>query len=194
VVPPRIAHLLNDRIAESQVTFVEGAGHVPMKDQPELFASVVSGYLDGKLKRPDPPAPNNSTREGRCDHQQDLMLEGDYARVVVKDCKHVWLNRVRAREVHVQDSDGLIEGTIITSKLTLDHSEFALTGGELRGDCPLEVSDSELDLAGVAITGKQAAVCVRKKSKLVFSVSPLISPTTDRVMHEALELEDGKEL
>jgi pimeloyl-ACP methyl ester carboxylesterase len=194
VVPPRIAHLLDDRIAESQITFLDGAGHVPMKDQPELFASAVSGYLDGELQRPDPPPPNHSTREGRCDHQQDLMLEGDYARVLVKDCKHVWLNRVRALEVHVQDSDGLIEGTIVTDKLTLDNSEFALTGGELRGDYPLEVSESELDLAGVAISGKQAAVRVRKKSKLVFSVSPLQSPKTDRVLHETLELDDGKEL
>jgi hypothetical protein len=122
------------------------------------------------------------------------MLEGDYARVLVKDCKHVWLNRVRAREVRIQDSDGLIEGTIVSDKLTLDNSEFALTGGELHGECPLEVSDSELDLAGVAITGERAAVCARKKSKLVFSVSPVQSPKTDRVLHEALELEDGKEL
>lgn len=194
VVPPRIAHLLNDRIAESQLTFLDGAGHVPMKDQAELFASVVSGYLNDAVQRPAKAAPNDSTREGRCEKQKDLMLEGDYARVVVKDCKHVWLNRVRAREVSIQDSEGLIEGTIVTDKLALENSEFALTGGALHGDCALEVSDSELDVAGVAITGKRAAVCARKKSKLVFSVSPVQSPKTDRVLHEALELDDGKEL
>jgi pimeloyl-ACP methyl ester carboxylesterase len=194
VVPPRIAHLLDDRISDSQLTFVEGAGHVPMRDQPELFASLVSGYLNSELPASEPAPANSSTREGRCDHQEDLILEGDYARVVVKDCKHVWLNGVRAREVLVQDSDGLIEGSIVSDRILMENSEFALTGGELHGDCPLQVSDSELDLAGVAISGKRAALCVLKKSKLVFSVSPLVSPKTDRIMHEALVLDDGQEL
>jgi pimeloyl-ACP methyl ester carboxylesterase len=194
VVPPRIAHLLDDRIADSQLTFVDGAGHVPMKDQPELFASLVSGYLNSKPPREPPAPPNQSTREGRCEGKKDVVFEGDFARVVVKDCEHFWLNHVRAREVEVKDSDGLIESSIVSEKLRLSNSEIALTGGELRGDVPLEVSDSELDLAGVAITGKTAAVRVHKKSKLVFSVSPLVSPKTDRVLHEALELDDGKEL
>lgn len=194
VVPPRIAHLLDERVEASELTFIEGAGHVPMKDQPELFASYVSGYLDNPAPPAPPLPPNRATREGRCDHQQDLILEGDFERVVVEDCEHVWLNRVRAREVLVKNSHGLIERTEVSGKLVLVNSEFALTGGALRGECPLEVSDSELDLAGVVIAGERAAVHVREKSKLVFSVSPVTSPKTDRVLHEALELERGQEL
>jgi hypothetical protein len=194
VVPPRIAHLLDDRIEKSHLSFMEGAGHVPMKDQPDLFASVVAGYLNSAPPKEPRSKPNESTREGRCEGQENLILEGDFARIVVKDCKHVWLNRVRAREVSVRDSDGLIEGSAISDKLTLEKSEFSITGGELGGDCAMEVSDSKLDVAGVAITGKQVAVRTRKKSKIVFSVTPLLSPKTDRVLHETLELEDGREL
>jgi pimeloyl-ACP methyl ester carboxylesterase len=194
VVPPRVAHLLDDRIATSTLTFMDGAAHVPMKDQPELFASLVSGYLDTTPEQPAAPPPNRSTREGRCEGQQDLMLEGDFAHIVIKDCKHVWLNNVRAREVSVRDSDGLIERSSISDGLSVAKSQLAITGGELSGKCALQLDDSQLDVAGVAITGEQAAVCTRKKSKVVFSVTPLKSPKTDRTLHEALELEDGRQL
>jgi pimeloyl-ACP methyl ester carboxylesterase len=194
VMPPRIAHLLEDRIARTQLRFVDDAGHVPMKDQPELFGSLVTGYLDSEPPPLETSKPNRSELEGRCEGQEDLILEGDFARVSIHDCKKVWLNHVRAREIDVKSSDGRIDQSVVSERLRIEGSEFSLTGGELSGECALEVSDSKLDVAGVVIAGKRAAICAHKKSELVFSVTPLASPKTTRILHEKIELEDGHEL
>ena len=54
VAPVRIGHLLDDRVATSELAFLEGAGHVPMDDQPDALVEVVTGFFDDALqKSPD---------------------------------------------------------------------------------------------------------------------------------------------
>jgi pimeloyl-ACP methyl ester carboxylesterase len=222
VAPVRIAHLLDDRIDHSDLLFIDDAGHVPMKDQPGLFASMVSGYLnEGHALMPDSgvPAPsvpkaaarapgpvhldsggrpdrpaNTSTRVGRCDGQEDLILEGDFSEVEVDHCKRVWLNHVRAHSVRIHDSDGRLDGAEISGGLLMDHAEFSLTGGDLMGAVALEVRESKLDLAGVQLLGDQVALRVDGKSELVFSVSPLESPHTAHMLHESLARKEPFEM
>lgn len=178
-----------------QVQFIEGAGHVPMRDQPELFASLVSGYLDSPAPpKHSPKPPNASTRVGRCEGQENLILEGDYARIEVHDCKHIWLNRVRAKQILIKDSEGRIDNSEVSAGMTVEKSELALTGGELRGHVALEASESKLDIAGVEIVGDALAVRIREKSDIVFSVTPLKSPKNDRIFHGGAAYDAGSEL
>jgi pimeloyl-ACP methyl ester carboxylesterase len=227
IAPVRIAHLLDDRVERSDLVFIEDAGHVPMKDQPALFASMVSGYLNEgyalvsdsgvpetpALNRTDAKAAaraegpvhfassgvpeqakNVSTRVGRCDKQEDVILEGDYASIEVNACKHVWLNRVRAQTIHIKDSDGRLDSARVSAGVVMDHAEFSLTGGDLMGATALEVRESKLDLAGVQLLGDQRALRVDGKSELVFSVSPLESPHTARMLHETVARKEPFEM
>jgi hypothetical protein len=131
-------------------------------------------------------AANVSTREGRCDGQENVILEGDFASIEVSKCKRVWLNHVRAKTILVKDSDGRLDGAEVSAGVIMDHAEFSLTGGDLMGAVALEVRESKLDLAGVQLLGDQRALRVDGKSELVFSVTPLESPHTARMLHESV--------
>lgn len=227
VAPARIAHLLDDRIERSDLMFIDDAGHVPMKDQPALFASMVSGYLNGGhalvTDAGQPTAPslpqreakaaaraegpvhfdshgvaerpkNVATRVGHCQGQENLILEGDYASVEIDKCKRVWLNHVRAQTIHIKDSDGRLDSIEVSGGVQMDHAKFSLTGGDLMGQTALEVSESKLDLAGVQLLGDQHALRVDGKSELVFSVCPLESPHTARMLHESLTRKEPFEM
>jgi hypothetical protein len=54
------------------------------------------------------------------------------------------------------------------------------------GETALEVRESKLDLAGVQLLGEARALRVDEKSELEFSVCPLQSPLTARMMHEQI--------
>jgi pimeloyl-ACP methyl ester carboxylesterase len=222
VMPVRIAHLLDDRIENSDLLFIEGSGHVPMRDQPALFASMVSGYLnEGHAVLPDsgepvkrvpksaaraigpvhfdgrgaPDRPTNvSTREGSCDGQENIVLEGDYDTIEVNKCKRIWLNHVRARTIHIQNSDGRLDGAEISAGVVMKHAEFSLTGGDLMGALALDIEESKLDLAGVQLLGDQTALRVDGKSELVFSVCPVESPHTARMLHESIARKEPFEM
>jgi hypothetical protein len=198
VAPPRIAHLLDDRIERSELTFLPDAGHVPMRDQPELFASTVSGYLAAGLGpfraqvADEPSTPNTSTREGQCKEQENVVFEGDYASIDVLRCKRVWLNHVRAQRVTVRDSEGRLDSTSIRQGLTVEDSKLSITGGTLMGDVALSVKDSKLDVAGANLVGDKLALEVKgNDSRFMFSVTPLHSAKTAKVLHQELKPEDG---
>lgn len=201
VAPARIAHLLDERIEHSELVFLEDAGHVPMKDQPELFASTVSGYLDSGLASirankglPASVTPNTATRNGQCQDQEDMLFEGDYAFIEIVRCKKVWLNHVRAKRVEVKESQGRIDSTEISGGLTVQDSTLSLTGGLLQGPIALWVKDSKLDVAGANIVGDQLALQVEGKSEFVFSVTALASPKTAQLLHQELYPKDGFEM
>ncbi|MEY4515293.1 MAG: hypothetical protein RLZZ450_7415, partial [Pseudomonadota bacterium] len=179
VVPTRIAHLLDDRIARSELVFIPDSGHVPMKDQPGSMSVLVTKYLDG----PEPPknepvtkAPLTATRDGLCKDQEDITLSGDYNEVLVTDCKRFRLHDVRANQITVRKSEGRIDDSTVSRGLFVYDSDLFITGGELSGPVALETSDSKLDIAGVEIKGSMAAIRARKKSELVLSVTPVHSP------------------
>lgn len=227
VAPARIAHLLDDRIERSDLLFIDDAAHVPMKDQPALFASMVSGYLnDGHALVTDagqPTSPslgqreakaaaraegpvhfdshgvaerpkNVSTRVGVCKEQEDLILEGDFARVEVDKCKRVWLNHVRAQTIEIKDSEGRLDNAAVSGGVRMDHAKFSLTGGDLMGATALEVHESKLDLAGVQLLGDERALRVDGKSELEFSVCPVESPHTARMLHETVARKEPFEM
>jgi pimeloyl-ACP methyl ester carboxylesterase len=198
VAPPRIAHLLDERIEHSELTFLDHAGHVPMRDQPELFASVVSGYLAEGLapfRAPEPSTPNTSAREGHCQDQENVVFEGDFSSIEVLRCKRVWLNHVRAQRVSVRDSEGRLDSTQVSEGLLVEDSKLSLTGGLFQGPVALQVKDSKLDIAGANIVGDQLALKVEGKGcNFMFSVTPLASPKTAKLLHQELSPDDGFEL
>jgi pimeloyl-ACP methyl ester carboxylesterase len=197
VVPTRIAQLLDDRIARSELVFIPDSGHVPMKDQPGSMSLLVAKYLDGPEppeNEPTSPPPLSTTRDGLCKDQEDLTLTGDYDEILVTDCIRFRLHNVRANQITVRKSEGRIDDSTVGRGLFVYDSDLFITGGELKGPVALESSDSKLDIAGVDITGTQAAIRARKKSDIVLSVTPVHSPKTDEMVHKELELHEGQEL
>lgn len=197
VVPTRIAQLLDDRIARSELVFIPDAGHVPMKDQPGSMSVLVTKYLDGpepRKKEPVAPKPLDTTRDGLCKEQEEVTLSGDYDEILITDCKRFRLHNVRANQVTVRKSEGRIDDSIVSRGLFIHDSDMFITGGKLSGPVALETSDSKLDIAGVEITGTEAAIRAVKRSDLVLSVTPVHSPKTDEIVHKELDLDDGQEL
>jgi len=197
VVPTRIAQLLDDRIAHSELVFIPDSGHVPMKDQPGSMSVLVAKYLDGpepKKKEPVAPPPLDTTRDGLCKEQEEITLTGDYNEILITDCKRFRLLDVRARKVTVRKSEGRIDDSTVSDGLFVHDSDMSITGGKLSGPVALESSESRLDIAGVVIRGSEAAIRAAKKSEIVLSVTPVHSPKTDAILHKELELDDGQEL
>jgi pimeloyl-ACP methyl ester carboxylesterase len=197
VVPTRIAELLDDRIAQSQLTYIPDAGHVPMKDQPGSMSLLVNEYLDQPLaynEEPDRPPPASVTRDGTCFKQADVTLEGDYDEIAINQCERFRLHQVRARRVAIRKSQGRLDDVLISEGLTVDEADLFVTGGALHGVVALDSSDSKLDVAGVEIAGSEAAVRMRKQNEIVFSVTPIESPKTSGILHEELKVDAAKEL
>jgi len=194
VAPPRIAHLLDDRLPESELLFIADAGHVLMRDQPKPLSDAVLSYLDGKqptAKSQAPRPPKQS--EGVCKDQDDVTLTGDFERIVVSHCKHFRLQRVRAARVHIEKSEGRIDETEIREGLTVDEAELSITAGSVSGEVAVEAKKSKLDFAGAVIKGSKVAIRLHEDSELVASVLRVESPLTNVILHEEIKADELRE-
>jgi pimeloyl-ACP methyl ester carboxylesterase len=194
VAPVRIGHLLEDRLADARLVFLDEAGHVPMDDQPKALVEQVRDFLDERLE-PRPRAPAGPiAKVVRCDGEANVTISGTYEEVVIEGCKQAWLNRVRAGRVVVRKSQLRIDHTTIREGLVADDASLVITGGEIRGDIALDLRGGHHDLAGVVIEGREAALRARAPTEVLFSVTALQSPRTRQMLHEERELEAGQQL
>jgi len=117
--------------------------------------------------------------------------------IIISHCKHARIENATARLVDISESDVVIENSRISNddvSLKTDESEITLTNVSIEGNVAIQASSSRLDLAGVMLAGKTAAVSAKKDSTLIFSVSRVESPHTAGYVHGSRKVKLGKPL
>jgi hypothetical protein len=139
------------------------------------------------------PAP----RTGVCHGQDGVRMSGVFDTIRITRCRDVVLSGVQATSLVVKASTVKVESSRIRGDGTVvrvDHSNVELTGCDVAGDVAIEVAESELDLAGVHLEGRQAAVRTVGANRILFSVSRVESPTTHGFQHGPVFLASGGQL
>ena len=108
-----------------------------------------------------------------CRGQSDVVLSGVYDSVVIEDCTRVTLEQVRTTSVVIRRSTASIIRSTITDGIVADASTLLITGGDLGGEIALDVKDSKVDLAGVAIAARGEPFRATGQSRVLTSVCPV---------------------
>lgn len=203
IAPLRTGKLLAARIPGAALEILEGCGHVPMKDAPERFTRLVDDRLD------EPPRsvsssdgkipPLSSERVERFVDQRGLRISGEFDRLELEGCKGALLLGVRTRSLCITKSDVAIEHSVVDGRevgLELNWSQVEVTGGSISGDVAifLGTEANDLDLAGVVIQGRQAAVRALLETEVLLSVCPVSSPGRRGDLHGIFRVSPEKDL
>ena len=78
--------------------------------------------------------------------------------------------------------------------LSVNRSTVTATGLKINASVALAAADSRLDLAGVQLTGRRAAITTDSRATLLFSVCRITSPHGCGTIHGLRELTAGEEL
>ena len=200
IAPVRTGMLLESRLPHADRHVLEGCGHVPMADQPERFAELVREWLDSdEVPNGDPEheGGGRSTRTIRRSGEKGGVIEGDFARIELENMNGTVLRRVRARELVVRYSEIQIEQSRFESPGTVvdvTGSRIKITGGEISGDVAIVAESSDLDLAGVRVEGRSAAVRSPRQADVLCSVCPVSSPNRNGWLHGIYRAEEGADL
>jgi pimeloyl-ACP methyl ester carboxylesterase len=202
IAPLRTGKLLAHVLPRAQLAVIERAAHTPMQEAPERFRALLEPFLaQGLAPAPAKAAP---VRRGSatCDRQSNLVYEGDYDLLTLQGCRNVRIRAARVRELRVLDSSVSIEDSDIggdSGGLTASNAAVMMTNGRIRGPVAITLLASRLDLAGVQVEGRDAAVQAQDSgpaavSSVVFSISRVRSPHTDAAMHGYFAVAGGKPL
>ena len=203
IAPLRTGKLLAHVLPHAQLAVIERAAHVPMQQTPDQFRDLLEAFLRQGLA-PAPAKRRELTRRGSvsCDRQNGLVYEGAYEQLTLQGCRNVHIGAARVRELRVLDSSVTIEDSDIGGDgggLYASNASIEMTNGRIRGPVAISLLASRLDLAGVQVEGRRAAVegldgGAAIVSSVVFSISRVRSPHTDAAMHGYFAVASGKPL
>jgi hypothetical protein len=85
--------------------------------------------------------------------------------------------------VHVRGKDVALDAV---------NSEVVVTASDLSAEIAVRADASRLDFAAVSLLALDTAVEVRRRSRLIASVSDIHSPEYNGYWHDSVELEDAR--
>jgi pimeloyl-ACP methyl ester carboxylesterase len=202
IAPLRTGKLLAHVLPRAQLAVIERAAHTPMQEAPERFRALLEPFLAQGLAPAKVKAEPRRRGSATCDRQSNLVYEGDYDLLTLQGCRNVRIRAARVRELRVLDSSVSIEDSDIggdSGGLTAGNAAVMMTNGRIRGPVAITLLASRLDLAGVQVEGRDAAVQAQDSgpaavSSVVFSISRVRSPHTDAAMHGYFAVAGGKPL
>lgn len=191
--PLRTAEVLLQRLPRAWLEMIDGAGHVPMSEQPDAFNRHLLRFLADDL--PPPPVAReiegDAERVGRCERQRNVRFEGRYRRIELHGCGDVSIENADIGELYVFESRVNIEHSRIGGgavAVDIIGSDVKMTVVQLEGEVTLRVARSRLDLAAVDLSAREAAVTAVSNSKAVFSLCRASSPHRQGDLHGYLAL------
>jgi len=180
VAPLRTGLMLADRVPDAQLVVLPGVGHNVMAEAPAQLVPHVERHLTGAAPTGRAAAAAAvaaaSQGQGVCRGVSDLALSGVYDSVVIEDCTRVTLDQVRTTSLVIRRSTASVVRSTITAGVVADASTLFVTGGEIAGDVALDVHDSKVDLAGVAIAARSAPFRATGQSRVLLSACPVRGP------------------
>lgn len=200
IASPRASHALRARLPGARFEPIEQAGHVPMKDRPEVVAERLLEWIREPLPAPPGEIPSAaeleaSGRVGRCRKEEKVHFEGVYARVELEGCGQVRIEDAAIGELYAYDSVVKLRDVDLRSAetpLRAIESLVEVTGGEIEGDVCVETRGSDVNVAGALLDCRSAAVRSTRRSTVVFSVTRLDGPNGTEHLHEMRSLAAGK--
>jgi pimeloyl-ACP methyl ester carboxylesterase len=183
VAPLRTGQLLADRVHDAKLVVIAGAGHDVMAEAPQPLLAEIERHL-GVAPTALPAAgvwassggAGSSQGAAVCNGSADMKFKGVYDSLVIEGCTDARLDDVRARRLVLRRSTASIVHSTFSDGIVADASTLIMTGGGIDGPVAIDVNDSRLDLAGVAIETSGEPYRVTGESRVLFSVCSVRTP------------------
>lgn len=206
--PLRVGKLLASRLANARLEVLPGSGHNPMLDNAEVF----NGLVQRELKRSSAQfrrvtkeeryalplqvmaSRDRERRTVECEKQNGVEYTGDYREIVISGCSNVVIRNARIGELVIEDSTTVtVENSHLRGLgLRIENSSLMFTGGSIYGVEAVQTENSEMDFAGVDLSGQDYAVEADSESVTFFSVSRIDSPSGKAWLHGVKAFRDGE--
>jgi pimeloyl-ACP methyl ester carboxylesterase len=191
VTPLRTGRLLEWMISESDLRIMPELGHCPMYERPDDFNKIIMDWLLVPVKRKEIKNPLFTSDRVYICEGRDCVISGGYDRIEVKNSNYTQIVNVTAKHIYIERSIVSIESSYIKAKdigVKAIDSVVNLSGCSVESDIAILTSRSSIDLAGVKLIGKtaaikEAALKTDDKSTIIFSISKIKSPFNDGYRH-----------
>ncbi|MGB0496543.1 MAG: alpha/beta fold hydrolase, partial [Kangiellaceae bacterium] len=197
IAPVRTGKALLGKIPNSTLIPISQAGHVPMKSKTVEFNDSLRTALTAPIqnrnhaKLSSTNTSHNLERVGQCKDDDVTHFEGNYAVIMLENCKKAKLINVISPTFYANHSIVNIENSQIGSRgqeTKIYFSRLDATSSQFIGK--LKINNSKVDFASVDFQSESSAFEVEAKSTLIFSLSTIDSALFKGNIHNYFQLEN----
>ena len=190
IAPLRTGKMLARMIPGSRLKIMQGVGHTPMIEDPCAFNQLMLKCLADDIHahqeiQKQTPAKKSILLENR----KNLALRGGFTHIEIRNCRNIKIKNATADRIKIVNSTVEIENlTLETDQeaLIVTDSVVTVTAANLTADVGISTTNSRIDLAGVTIQARKAAVASggQASSIVVFSICKITSLYNDCRIHD----------
>ncbi|NVJ54404.1 MAG: alpha/beta hydrolase [Campylobacteraceae bacterium] len=172
--PPRTGYALYKLIKNSKLEIIPNSKHTPMVDNFDIYLTLLKKQFKTKKYLKEEKKLTPSSREVVIRNDENRILRGYFKKVEIHDSKEIDIKDAFIEELIIDNS----KVDILNSKLDLKKSSFIInsevqmTATSIIIDKPIEINNSDFDLAAVDIKLKTKGFYTRsnKKQEIVYSL------------------------
>lgn len=193
VAPLRTGYVLHKRIENSKLVTVKDAGHVPIKDAPQIFLNALQEHLQNHAYQKEEVTFPSYSKKMVIENKDKVTLTGHIEHLVIKNSANIRIKDAKIDELYIEKSDV----SIVNSQLNLEkttqilESTLTITASDIQ-TIGIELLDSSLDLAGVDISSLNYTFKSLNQSRtqnILFSLCQL----NENTLHEMVTLKAYEE-
>lgn len=197
IAPLRTGYVLNKLIENSTLKIIEGSGHVPITDSSSIYLDYLDKFLKDEIEKEPKEFNKVVSNSVELRYQNNLIFECNSKSIKIINSKNVQLKNCNLENLYIQDSSISIINSNIDSKgiaLKILNSNVNITATDIKGKIAIDTFGSNLDLAAVNITSSEVSILSKRTNKIVFTLTTLRGPITNKVLHRKIEMNDNNKL
>ncbi len=200
IAPLRTGHVLNALIPDSSLHIIADAGHAPIRNNPDVFHTLLVKSLQQNQAKPAATAHQNTPQDVvTCHKKYNTTYSGRIRTLTIKSCKNVLVKDATIDRVMISNSRVHLENVTINAPgntaVEITDSAVMITAGSITGNIAIAAQGSRLDIAGTKLIGENAAIAATSVTDTIFSLTTIASGQQDSaILHGRMKLLAGKKL
>lgn len=195
VAPIRTAYVLNKLIKNSTLKIIKNSGHVPIIDSSSIYLDYLEQFLENRVTSEVTKINKPHLNNLEISNQNNLSLTCSAKSIRIINSRNIQLKDCNLENIYIENSTVWILNSNIESNDTamkVKNSKVYVTASMIKGKTSVDTFNSKLDFAAVDIHSSETSILSQKTNQIVFSLTTLKGPITNKVLHRKLVMTNNK--
>jgi pimeloyl-ACP methyl ester carboxylesterase len=197
VAPLRTAYVLNKLIKNSTLKIIKNSGHVPIIDSSDIYLDYLDKFLKNEIEVKSVKFNEISLNNLEISNQNNLILNCNSKSIRIINSRNIQLKNCNLEDLYVENSSVWVLNSKIESQdtaLKVANSKLYVTATDIKGKIAVDTFNSELDFAAVNIYSFEISILSETTNKIIFSLTTLRGPITNKILHKKITMTNNNKL
>lgn len=197
IAPLRTGYVLNKLIKNSELRIIKNSGHVPILDSKDIYLEYLVQFLEDKIEKKKKEERVYVDKDLDFNKKENIKLSCNMRNLRIINSKNIKVENCNLKSLYIRNSTvSILNSNIISDNTALSviDSKVSITASDISGNIAIDTFNSKLDIAATNLNAKDISIFSRKTNEIIFSLTTLRNPITNKILHRKVEMLNNNKL